>query len=142
MSRFFTSGGQRIGVSPSASVLTMNIHSSFRMDWFDLAVQGTLKNLLQHQSSKASILQCSAFFMVQLSHPYMTNGKTIALTSWTFVGKIMFLFVNILFRFVKAFLPRSKHLSISCDASTMTHYALIFYFSIRGMPLFLYFQML
>ena len=81
---------------------------SFRIDWFDLfAVQGTLKSLLQHHSSKASILWCSAFFMVQLSHPYMTTGKTIALTIWTFVGKVLF---NILSRFVIAFLPRSKHL--------------------------------
>jgi len=81
---------------------------SFRIDWFDLfAVQGTLKSLLQYHSSKASILWCSAFFMVQLSHPYMTTGKTIALTIWTFVGKVLF---NILSRFVIAFLPRSKHL--------------------------------
>ena len=86
----------------------------FRNDWFDLfAVQGTLKSLLQHHSSKASILQCSAFFVVQLSHPYMTNEKTIALTRWTFVGKIMSLFFNMLSRFVRAFLPRSKHLLIS-----------------------------
>ena len=82
---------------------------SFRMDWLDLlAVQGTLKSLLQHHSSKPSILQCSAFFMVQLSHPYMTTGKTIALTRWTFVGKVMFLLFNMLSRLVIAFLPRSK----------------------------------
>ena len=87
---------------------------SFRIDWFDLlAVQGTLKNLLQHYSSKASILWCSAFFIVQLSHPYMTTGKTIALTRWTFVGKVMSLLFNMLSRFVIAFLPRSKLLSIS-----------------------------
>ena len=87
---------------------------SFRMDWLDLlAVQGTLKNLLQHHSSKSSILQHSAFFTVQLSYPYMTTGKTIALTRWTFVGKIMSLFFNMLSRFVRAFLPRSKHLLIS-----------------------------
>ena len=87
---------------------------SFRMDWLDLlAVQGTLKSLLQHHSSKASVLQCSAFFMVQLSHPYMTNGKTIALTIWTFVGKVMSLLFNILSRFVIAFLPRSNHFLIS-----------------------------
>ena len=87
---------------------------SFRMDWLDLlAVQGTLKNLLQHHSSKASLLQCSAFFMVQLSHPYMITGKTIALTRWTFVGKVMSLLFNILSRWVIAFLPRSKHLLIS-----------------------------
>ena len=87
---------------------------SFRMDWFDLlAVQGTLKNHLQHHSSKASILQCSAFFIVQLSHPYMTTGKTIALTRWTFVGKVMSLLFNTLSRLVIAFLPRSKCLLIS-----------------------------
>ena len=87
---------------------------SFRMDWMNLlAVQGTLKSLLQHHSSKASILQCSAFFMVQLSHPYMTNGKTIALIKWTFVGKVMSLLFNILSRLVIIFLPRSKHLFIS-----------------------------
>ena len=80
---------------------------SFRMDWLDLlAVQGTLKSLLQHHSSKASILWCSAFFMVQLPHPYMTTGKTIALTRWTFVGKVMSLLFNMLFRLVITFLPR------------------------------------
>jgi len=85
-----------------------------KIDWFDiLAVKGTLKSLLQHHSSKASILQCSAFFMVQLSHPYMTTGKTIALTRWTFVGKVMSLLFNMLSRFVIAFLPRSKRLLIS-----------------------------
>ena len=87
---------------------------SFRIDWFDpLVVQGTLKSLLQHHSSKASSLQHSAFFMVQLSHPYMTTGKTIALTRWTFVGKVMSLLFNMLPRLVIAFLPRSKHLLIS-----------------------------
>ena len=87
---------------------------SFRMDWLDLlAVQGTLQNLLQHHSSKASVLWCSAFFMVQLSHLYMTIGKTIAFTRWTFVGKVMSLLFNTLSRFVTAFLPRSKHLLIS-----------------------------
>ena len=86
---------------------------SFRMDWLDiLAVQGILKSLLQH-SSKASILWCSAFFIVQLSHPYMTTGKTIALTRWTFVGKVMSLLFNMLSRLVVAFLPRSKCLLIS-----------------------------
>ena len=86
---------------------------SFRMDWLDLlAVQGTLKSLLQHHSSKASILWCSAFFIVQLSHPYMTTGKTIALTRWTFVGKVMSLLFNMLYRLVIPFLPRSKHLLI------------------------------
>ena len=91
MSQFLVSGGQSIGVSASASVLPYNEYSgliSFRIDWLDLlAVQGTLKSLLQHHSSKASILWFSAFFIVQLSHPYMTTGKTIALTRWTFVTK-------------------------------------------------------
>ena len=87
---------------------------SFRMDWLDLlAVQGILKSLLQHHSSKASILQLSAFFIVQLSHPYMTTGKTIALTRWTFVGKVMSLLSNMLSRLVVTFLPRSKCLFIS-----------------------------
>ena len=84
---------------------------SFGIDWFDLlAVQGTLKSLLQHHSSKASVLQHSAFFIVQLSHPYMTTGKTIALTRWTFVGKVMSLLLNMLSRLVITFLPRSKRL--------------------------------
>ena len=87
---------------------------SFTIDWFDLfAVKGSLKSLLQHHSSKASILQCSAFFMVQLSHPYMTTGKTIGLTRRTFVGKVMSLLFNMLSRLVIAFLPRSKRLLIS-----------------------------
>ena len=87
---------------------------SFRMDWLALfAVQGTLKSLLQHHSSKASILRCSAFFTVQLSHPYMTTGKTIALTRWTFVSKIISLFLNMLSKLVITFLPRSKRLLIS-----------------------------
>ena len=87
---------------------------SFRMDWLDLlAVQGTLKSLLQHHSSKASILQCSAFFTVQLSHPYMTTGKTIALTRWTFAGKEMSLLFNMLSRLAITFLPRSKRLLVS-----------------------------
>ena len=86
------------------------------MDWLDLlAVLETLKSLLQHHSPKASILQHSAFFMVQLSHPYMTTGKTIALTTWTFVGKVMSLLFNMLSRLVIAFLPRSKDLLISCS---------------------------
>ena len=87
---------------------------SFRMDWLDLlAVQGTLKGLLQHHTSKASILQCSAFFIVQLSHPYMTTGKTIPLTRQSFVSKVMSLLFNMLSRLVITFLPRSKHLLIS-----------------------------
>src|SRR5574341_148368 len=93
-------------VSPSKEIPGL---ISFRMDWLDLlAGQGTLKSFLQHHSSKALILRCSAFFTVQLSHPYMTTGKTIALTRWTFVGKVMSLFLNVLFRLVITFLPRSK----------------------------------
>ena len=98
----------------SFNISPSNEHSgliSFRMDWSDLlAVQGTLKSLLQHHSSKASILWFSAFFMVQISHPYMTTGKTIALTRWTFVGKVMSLLFNMLSSLVITFLPRSKHL--------------------------------
>ena len=87
---------------------------SFKINWLDLlALQGTLKNLLQHRSWKASILWCSAFFTVQVSHPYMTTGKTIALTRWTFVGKVMSLLLNMLSRLATTFLPRSKHLLIS-----------------------------
>ena len=87
---------------------------SFRMYWlYLLAVQGTLESLLQHHSSKASILQCTAFFIVRLSHPYLTTGKTIALTRWTFVGKVMPLVFNMLSKLVITFLPRSKHLLIS-----------------------------
>ena len=101
----------------SFSISPSNKHPeliSFRMYWLDLlAVQGTLKSLLQHHSSKASILRSSAFFTVQLSHPYMTIGKTIALTRRTFVGKVMSLLVNMLSRLVLTFLPRSKHLLIS-----------------------------
>ena len=98
-------------ISPSNEYLGL---ISFRMDWLDLlAVQGTLKSLFQHQSSKASMLQCSAFFIVQISHPYMTTGKIIALTRRTFVGKVMSLLFNMLSRLVIAFLPRSKRLLIS-----------------------------
>ena len=101
----------------SFNISPSNEHSgpiSFRMDWLDLlAVQGTLKSLLQHHRSKASILRRSAFFLVQLSHPYMNTGNTIALTRWTFVCKVMSLLFNMLSRLVKAFLPRSKHLLIS-----------------------------
>ena len=98
-------------ISPSNEHLGL---ISFRMDWLDLlAVQGTLKSLLQHHSSKASILQCLAFFTVQLSHPYMTTGKTIALTRQTFVGKVMSLLFNMLSRLVITFLCRNKHLLIS-----------------------------
>ena len=101
----------------SFNISPSNEHSgliSFRMDWLDLlAVQGTLKSLLNYHSSKASILRHSAFFTVQLSHPYMTTGKTIALTRWTFVGRVMSLLFNMMSRLVKTFLPRSKHLLIS-----------------------------
>ena len=100
-----------LGISPS------NRHPrlvSFRMDWLDLvAIQGTFKSHLQHHRSKASIFQCSAFFTVQLPHPYKTTGKTIVLTRWTFVGKVMSLLFNILSRLVIIFLPRSKRLLIS-----------------------------
>ena len=124
MSQFFTSGGQSIGVSASASASAStpsNEYSeliSFRMDWLDLlAVQGTLKSLLQHHSSKASTLQCSAFFIVPLSHPYMTAGKTIALTRWTFVGKVMSLLLNTLSKLVITFLLRSMRLLVSWQQS-------------------------
>ena len=116
MSQFFTSGGQRIGASVSASVLPINIQ-----DWFLLGLTGlvslqsqtTLQCHLQHHSSKVSILQCSAFFIVQLSHSHMTTGKTISWTIWTFVGKVISLFFNLLSRLVITFLPKSKHLLIS-----------------------------
>ena len=115
-SQFFTSGSQSIGVSASASVLPINIQ-----DWFPIGLtgrislqsRGTLKSHLQHHSSKASILWCSAFFIVQLSNPYMTTGKTIALTRWAFVGKVTSLLFNMLSRLVIPFLPRSKCLLIS-----------------------------
>ena len=106
MSRLFASGGQSYGISLSNESSGL---ISFRIDWFDLlAVQGTLKSLLQHHSSNASILQCSAFFMVELSHPYMITGKTVALTIRTFVGKVMSLLFNTLSRLVISFLPRKK----------------------------------
>ena len=114
VSQFFASGGQSIGASASASVLPMNIQ-----DWFPLGLTGspcsprTLKCLLQHHSSKASTLRHSAFFVVQFSHLYMTTGKTIALTKWAFISKVMSLLFNTLSSFVIAFLPRSKHLLIS-----------------------------
>ena len=116
MSQLFTSGGQSIGVSTSASVLPMNIQDWFPLgwtSWISLQSQGTLKSLLQQCSSKASILWHSAFFIVQLSHPYTTTRKTIALTKQTFVGKVMSLLFNMLSRLVIAFLPRSKCLLIS-----------------------------
>ena len=115
MSQFFASGWSKYW-SFSFSISPSNEYSgliSIRIDWFDLlAAQGTLKSLLQHHSSKASILQCSAFFIVQLSHPYMTTGKTTALTRWIFVSEVMSLFFNMMSRWVITFLPRSKHLLI------------------------------
>ena len=121
MSQFFPSGDQSIGVSALASVFPVNIWGWFPLgliDWFDLlTVQRTLKSILQHNSSKASVLWCSAFFIVQLSHPYMTTGKTIALTRWTFVGKVMSLLFNMLSRLVTTFLPRNKSLLISWPQS-------------------------
>ena len=118
MSQLFPSDGQSIRALASASVLPMNIQEINWIDWFDLAVQGTLTSLLQHHNLQASVLQPSVFFMIQLSHPYMTAGKTIALTTQTFVGKVMSLLfmlplLNMLSRFVIAFLPRNKHLLIS-----------------------------
>ena len=120
-----------------AKVLELQLqHQSFqwifRIDWFDLlAVQGTLKSLLQHHSSKAPILQRSAFFMVQLSHPYMTTGKTIVLTKWTFVGQVMSLLFNMLSRLIIAFLPRSKCLLISWLQSASALYHLPWFWSPR-----------
>ena len=115
MSQFFISVGQNSGAS-AFSISPSYEYSgliSFRMDWLDLpAVQRTLKSLLQHHSSKASFLQCSVFFIVHLSYPYMITGKTIALTKWTFVGKIMSLFFSKLCRLIITFLPRSHHLLI------------------------------
>ena len=116
MSQFFTSGGQSIEVSTSASVLPMNIQDSFPLGWtgwISLQSRRLSKSLLQHNNSKASILQCSAFFIVQLSQPYMSTGETTALSRWTFVGKIMFLLFNMLSRLVITFLPKSKCLLIS-----------------------------
>ena len=117
MSQLFPSGSQSIGVSASTSVLPMNTQDQFPLGWtacisLSLKVQRTLKSLLQHHSSKASILH-SAFFIVKLSHPYMTTGKTIASTRQTFVGKVMSLLLNMLSRLVITFLPRSKCLLIS-----------------------------
>ena len=116
MSQFFASGGQIIK-SFSFSISPSNDYSgliSFRIDWLDLlAVQGALKSLLQYHSSRALILRCSAFFIVQLSHPDMTTGKTIALTRQIFVSKVMYLFFNKLSRLIIAFLPTSKRLLIS-----------------------------
>ena len=114
-SQFLASEGRSIGVSASASILPMNIQDWFPLGWtgWTPCITRDSQSLLQYHSSKASILWCSAFFRVQLSHPYMTTGKTIALTRRTFVGKVMSLFFNMLYRLVIAFLPRSKHLLIS-----------------------------
>ena len=115
MSQRFASGGQSIGVSASTSVLPMNTQDWSPLGWngwISLKSKG-LPRILQHRSSKSTILQHSAFFTVQLSHPYMTTGKTIALTRWTFVGKVMYLLLNMLSRLVITFLPKSKHLLIS-----------------------------
>jgi len=120
MSQLFASGVQSIGVSASTSVHPMNTGLiSFRMDWLDLlAVQGTLKNLFQHHSSKATIIQHSVFLRVQISHPYMTTGKNIVLIRQTFVSEVMSLLFNMLSTLVITFLPRSKCLLISCLHST------------------------
>ena len=120
MSQLFTSGGQCIGASASASVRPMNIQDSFPLGETGLIslLSKGLKSLFQHHSSIASVLQCSAFFIVQQSHPYMTTGKTIALTMWTLFSKAMSLLFNMLSRLVIAFLPRSKRLLISWLQST------------------------
>jgi len=122
MNQFFTTGDQSIGTSASASVLPMNIQDWFLLGWTSLIslLSKGLKSLLQHHSSKASILWHSAFFTVQLSHPYMTTGKTIALTRWTFVGKVMSLLFNMPPRFLLAFLPRSKRISCKNPMLQMT----------------------
>ena len=122
MSELFASGDQSTGVSALASFPPKNTQGliSFRMDWLDLpAVQGTLKSLLQHHSSKASIHRHSAFFIVQLSHPCMTTGKTTVLTRRNFVGKVMSLLFNMLSRLVITFLPRSKRLLINYAAKSL-----------------------
>ena len=114
MSQLFASGGQNIGVSALASVFPMNIQDWFPLGWTGwISLQSKDSQESQHHSSKSSILQCSVFFTVQLSHPYMTTGKTIALTRRTFLGKVMSLLFNMLSRLVITFLPRSKHLLIS-----------------------------
>ena len=120
VSQFFTSGGQSIGVSASALVLPMNIQDWFHLGWTRwIALQSKgLSILLQYHSSKASILWCSVFFIVHLSHPYTTTGKTIALTRQNFVNKVMSLLFNMLSRLVITLLPRSKHLLISWRQSS------------------------
>ena len=135
MSQFSVSGGQIIGVSASVSVLPISSGLiSFRMDWLDLlAVQRTPKSLLQHHSSKAAILQRSALFIFQISHPYMTTGKIIALSRQTFVDKVMSLLLNMISRLIITFLPRGKHLIISWLQSPS---AVIFGAQKNSQPLF------
>ena len=121
MSGLLESGGQSIGASVTSPSSEYSDLISFRINWFDLpVVQGTLKSLLQHHTSKASILQCSVFCITQLSNPYMTARKTIALTPWICVSKVMSLLCNVLSRFIIAFLWRSKHLLILCLLSPST----------------------
>ena len=118
-SQFYLSGSQSIGVSASASVLPMNIQDWFPLGWIgwiSLQSKGPLKSLIQHHSSKASIVQHSAFFIVQLSHPYMTNGNTITLTVWTFVSKVMSLLFNMLSRFVIAFEIKQNKIVFSWES--------------------------
>ena len=135
MTWLFISGGQNIGASASASVLPMNIQDW----WFDhFAVQGNLKSLLQHHSSKASFLRHSAFFIIQLSHLHITTGKTVALTRWTFVGKVMSLFFNMLSRLVIAFLPRSKSLNFMVAVTMCSAFWNPRKESLSLFPLFLY----
>ena len=122
MSQFFTSGGQSTGTSVSASVLPMNIQDRFPLGWtglISLQSQGLAKSLLQHHSSKASIVQCSAFFTFQLSHPYMTTGKTIALTIWTFVSEVVSLLFNTLPRLVN--FPSKEQVSVNFTAAVTIH---------------------
>ena len=122
MSQFFTSGGQSTGTSVSASVLPMNIQDRFPLGWtglISLQSQGLAKSLLQHRSSKASIVQCSAFFTFQLSHPYMTTGKTIALTIWTFVSEVVSLLFNTLPRLVN--FPSKEQVSVNFTAAVTIH---------------------
>ena len=123
MSQFFASGGQSIGVSASALVPPVNTQDWSPLGWtglISLQSKGLSRDFFQHHNLKASILQSPAFFIVQLSHPYMTTGKTVALTIWIFVGKVMSLLFNMLSKFVIAFLPRSKHLLISWLQSLST----------------------
>ena len=124
VSQLFTSSVQSIGASASASVLPMNIQGWFPLGWTGLIslLSKELSSLLQHYSSEASVLWHSAFFMVQLSHPYRTTGKTIPLTIWTFVGKVMPLRFNMLSRFVIAFLPRIKHLLIMAAVTVCSNF--------------------